>query len=170
MPKFTPSQKQEIKMLCEMIDLQAEIDQYIFKKHGLEGYHDIFSHMDFALIDEIGELNHELKPQWCWWKKPQPINRAKVLEELVDVVHFVLMDAICRIRCNDLVADFVSVIGIDDPEKAKGWSVLDFLPEHSQPGKALRLVPLSLGFTWPEVYEAYKKKNAVNRERAENGY
>lgn len=27
-----------------------------------------------------------------------------------------------------------------------------------------------LGFTWSEIYEAYKAKNAVNYERLKNGY
>ncbi len=27
-----------------------------------------------------------------------------------------------------------------------------------------------LGFTWPEIYQAYKNKNAVNYERLKNGY
>ena len=42
-----------------------------------------------AILDEIGELTHELKANWCWWKKTQaPVDNEKVLGELVDIWHF----------------------------------------------------------------------------------
>lgn len=44
-----------------------------------------------AYFDEFGELSHELKSKWNWWKKinPKPF-REKVLEEMSDVLHFYL--------------------------------------------------------------------------------
>ena len=39
-----------------------------------------------AMIDEIGEVLHEL--DYKWWKNSRPIEEAKLKEELVDVLHF----------------------------------------------------------------------------------
>lgn len=36
--------------------------------------------LNLAILDEIGELTHELKANWCWWKKSQaPVDNEKVL-------------------------------------------------------------------------------------------
>ena len=44
-----------------------------------------------AYLDELGELIHELKPLWCYWKKDnKPVNKRRVLEELSDCLHFAL--------------------------------------------------------------------------------
>ena len=34
-----------------------------------------------ASFDELGEVNHEMKAEWCYWKKSQePVNRDKLKE------------------------------------------------------------------------------------------
>ena len=45
-----------------------------------------------AYICELGELLQELKPRWNWWKTKNltPPDKAKVLEEMSDVLHFYL--------------------------------------------------------------------------------
>lgn len=44
-----------------------------------------------AYFDELGELTHEMKPNWNWWKiKNAPIDMPRVREELSDVLHFYL--------------------------------------------------------------------------------
>lgn len=166
----------DTNMLLEMINLQKSIDQRIFEKFGTS-YQEIDIHS--ALLDEIGELNHELKPTWCWWKEnPGEVDKNKVLEEFVDVVHFILMRAI---RTEDS--------GLDNAEKwyfTKGfidahwedensdhtYKLYDLLRPQSLEfcGRNLFCISRKLGFDWQEVYEEYKRKNAINFERQENGY
>lgn len=44
-----------------------------------------------SYFDELGELTHEMKPNWNWWKiKNAPIDIPRVREELSDVLHFYL--------------------------------------------------------------------------------
>lgn len=44
-----------------------------------------------AVLDEIGELNHELKYNWNWWKLTQSKpDKERILDELADVEHFLL--------------------------------------------------------------------------------
>ena len=59
----------------------------ILEEYGNEKY--TWDNLLHALFDELGELNHELKAKWCWWKKTQePVDREKLLEEYVDCIHF----------------------------------------------------------------------------------
>lgn len=39
-----------------------------------------------ALLVEMGELLSEVN--YKWWKDPKPVDRARVLEEMVDMLHF----------------------------------------------------------------------------------
>ena len=71
-----------------MLDMQRRLDDKVEEVHnctiGIEN-------LEMALLDEIGELTHELKYTWCWWKKTQaPVDKEKVLGELVDIWHFIL--------------------------------------------------------------------------------
>ena len=43
----------------------------------------------------LGELTHELKGDW-WKKSQKPVDRKRVLEELVDVYHFVMTSEMMR--------------------------------------------------------------------------
>ena len=146
--------------------------------YQLDGYGSISDEqMQSALLDEIGELNHELKGGWCWWKKTQKEpDRAKVLEEFVDVVHFVLMwtlrkDALEAGR--GVMTNFT--IGFENG-RADGYETVDYLAsllDDELPrlkGLMTKCLAKSLGFEWAEVYEAYKAKNAVNRQRIQDNY
>lgn len=79
----------DVELIKEMLQMQAKLDEAIMKEYGLEEIEE--EKLNMAILDEIGELTHELKANWCWWKKTQaPVDDARVLEELVDVWHFVL--------------------------------------------------------------------------------
>ncbi|MEW6661187.1 MAG: dUTPase [Bacillota bacterium] len=39
-----------------------------------------------AIIAELGELLNEVN--FKWWKNPKPLDREKIKEELVDILHF----------------------------------------------------------------------------------
>lgn len=164
----------ETAMLEDMIKLQKEVDQNIFEAHGMNGYDDIsIIDLNRAILDEIGELNHELKPNWCWWKKCQPVDKARVLEEFVDVIHFVLMRAIKSKQEKHLVNGFGCCSYV--PDECPSYSMLLSI-NLNDPGRMftdgciLSLVTEELGLTWPEVYEAYRAKNAINHQRVKEGY
>lgn len=79
----------EFELIKEMLHKQAELDKSIISAYGLKKITD--DKLAFAILDEVGELTHELKGDWCWWKKTQaPVDDKKVLGELIDVWHFVL--------------------------------------------------------------------------------
>lgn len=79
----------DIDLIKEMLQMQAKLDKAIMEEYGLEELDE--ENLRMAILDEVGELTHELKGNWCWWKKTQaPVDKEKVLGELVDVWHFVL--------------------------------------------------------------------------------
>lgn len=144
-----------LEQLKELLEMQRALDE---KKSYL------------ALIDEIGELTHELKGDWCWWKKTQaPVDREKVLEELVDVWHFVLSIENHSIydKCNSQIMnyDFKRLVKDVDYVEIAGDLVNSKIPLFY-----VMCLTYKLGFDFEDVYEAYKKKNAVNFERLRNGY
>lgn len=57
--------------------MQAKLDKAIMKEYGLIYIDE--TNLSFAILDEVGELTHELKGKWCWWKKTQPqVDEEKV--------------------------------------------------------------------------------------------
>lgn len=79
----------EYDLIKEMLQMQAKLDEAIMKEYGLDEIDE--EKLNMAILDEVGELTHELKANWCWWKKSQaPVDNEKVLGELVDIWHFIL--------------------------------------------------------------------------------
>jgi dimeric dUTPase (all-alpha-NTP-PPase superfamily) len=169
--------KKDVELIKEMLKMQAKLDEAIMKEYGLKEIDE--EKLSFAILDEVGELTHELKANWCWWKKTQaPVDKEKVLGELVDIWHFVLS---WQNNFNGgeegLLTDEQLMEKVDDNR----WSI-----EEYGSGIVIKLAELSsfslwkvepliaiteyLGFTIEQVYDAYCDKNKVNYQRLESGY
>ena len=156
--------------LKEMFDMQDALNKQIMKEKGLKEIN--IDDLNLALIDEIGELTHELKPTWCWWKiNVGEVDNDKVLEELVDCLHFAMTKRLM----------------IDSVDEEKASHILDFswrlfsstetVSELVVKASSIRnpLTPLlavgfKLGYSFEDMYDEYIKKNKVNYERLKNGY
>lgn len=167
----------DLRMIETMLKKQDELNSAIMKEFGLATISK--EQIDLATLDEIGEFTHELKGDWCWWKKSQePVNRNKALEELADIFHFVLIYELLYGKRKYLT----------DPEQYWG-SPCSYMPMVQMDigfgianalisilklvdGRLMYLLALSehLGFCLEEVYAAYMRKNAINMERLKNGY
>ena len=160
------------EQLKEMFQMQRTLNENILNEFGEEAMTE--EKLELAIIDELGELTHELKGNWCWWKKTQPpVDRKRVLEELVDVYHFVMTWEL-----------FQSPNGIDFIIKEYGYYIIRFgagvtgvlgnfigaVATNFEKLDALLDLTEMLGFTFDEVYQEYLNKNKVNYERLENGY
>ena len=158
--------------LKEMLTMQKALNEDILKEFGEDSMTE--EKLKLAIIDELGELTHELKGEWCWWKKTQPpVNRQRVLEELVDVYHFVMTWELTRKPYG--VKNILSSCNFHIEMFGKGVSgrLSDFIGDVSF--YAIKLAPLlelteKLGFTFDEVYQEYLNKNKINYERLKNGY
>lgn len=167
----------DIKLIKEMLQMQAKLDEAIMKEYGLTCIDE--EKLRFAIIDEVGELTHELKGNWCWWKKTQaPVDRKKVLGELVDIWHFVLswqnhfkdgeegmINARAVVRNSKRILNLI---------KTKEYRLSEELSDLVawELCKLERLIAITeyLGFTIEQVYEAYCDKNKINYQRLKEGY
>lgn len=154
------------EMINDMIKMQRALDEAIYKEHEVEFDEEKCL---LAMIDEIGEFNHEVKSTWCWWKKTQePIDRDKALEELVDIWHF----ALCLTyhyydRHKGEYELYEYKLGKEEKLTSLYRGVINvagFRLEY------LHSIGKRFGFSLEDVYEAYKKKNQVNYERLANNY
>lgn len=167
----------ELRMIETMLKKQDELNSAIMKEFGLTTISK--EQIDMATLDEIGEFTHELKGDWCWWKKTQAsVDDNKVLGELVDIWHFVLS---WQNNFNGgeegLLTDEQLMEKVDNSR----WTI-----EENRKGIVIKLADLSyfslrkvepliaitehLGFTIEQVYEAYCGKNKINYQRLKEGY
>lgn len=168
----------ELRMIETMLKKQDELNSAIMKEYGLTTISK--EQIDLATLDEIGEFTHELKGDWCWWKKSQePVDRNKVLEELADVFHFVLIYELLYGKRTYLTNseydqengqyNYSHMVQVDI-----GFGIANALITILKlvDSRLMYLLALSehLGFCLEEVYAAYMRKNAINMERLKNGY
>lgn len=166
----------EFELIKEMLPMQSKLDTSIMNAYGLTEINK--ENLKMAILDEVGELTHELKANWCWWKKTQaPVDDKKVLGELVDVWHFVLsyqnnfnygekgIENTCMVERNS--KKVLNLLKNNELSLAEAFSDLV-----SWEFKVERLIAITeyIGFTIEQVYFAYCGKNKINYQRLENGY
>ena len=161
----------DVKLIKEMLQMQSKLDEEIMKVHKLTEIKQ--EQLELAILDEIGELTHELKGSWCWWKFTQkPVNDEKVLGELVDIWHFVLSYTynFCDVRFTNI--DWMVERGINTCEQEGLACLLANIINAEYVNKLFYLIAVSmcLGFTIEDVYKAYCDKNKVNYKRLESRY
>lgn len=173
------------EMLQKMLKLQLEEDMKVHREFGITYEKLLDENLYFyALLDELGELNHELKSEWCWWKKNiSEADRAKVLEEFSDVTHFILSFCIAytfyrddrhisSIKLPELSEGFISDSRFPDTIISALFAInTPFLnPVGALLAKWQEMI-FVLGFDFEtEVYKPYIDKNAINQQRVEEGY
>lgn len=167
----------EYDLIKEMLQMQAKLDEAIMKEYGLDEIDG--EKLCFAILDEVGELTHELKANWCWWKKTQaPVDNDKVLGELVDIWHFILsfqnhfMSGEEGLRKEKVMIENVKqyVWGLKNLQKEFVYVLTDLPSFTDSKIEALIAITEYLGFSIEDVYKAYCEKNKVNYQRLKEGY
>jgi len=158
--------------LNRLMELQKELDKQIIEGRGLQG-RNLLPMRVLALQVEIAELAQEVSDAWKFWKSPKPRDQKKVLEELVDCLHFLLSIGLAIevdpyempykvYRRMDLIDQFHAMFdmaGIAYVPNQWHWTMSVYLGLCDM-----------LGFTWDEVERAYLAKNEINLARQEQGY
>lgn len=161
----------ELRMIETMLKKQDELNSAIMKEFGLTTISK--EQIDLATLDEIGEFTHELKGDWCWWKKTQaPVDNDKVLGELVDVWHFVLSYTYNYSDVRFTHLDWIVGKGINTcKQEGLACSLANIInAQYMDKLFYLIAVSLCLGFSIEDVYKAYCEKNKVNYQRLKEGY
>lgn len=160
----------ETEMVLEMLKMQEALDKSVIEEKNVNP---TLIQRRVALMDEVGELIHELKSDWCWWKDSQePINWQRVLEELVDVWHFALgieivKQTISRAFMNVYIQAVERQYTLGEVNVYKLLTGIKF--SYVCIGDIF-IITWALGFTIEQVFEEYKHKNQINYERLANGY
>ena len=68
--------------------LQDKFDSELAQKRGLENIsmEQWIQKETLAMLSELSELIDEVN--FKWWKNPKPVDKDKVKDELVDILHF----------------------------------------------------------------------------------
>ncbi|RHM59668.1 dUTP diphosphatase [Coprobacillus sp. AF33-1AC] len=162
------------EQLEEMFIMQKALNENILKEFGQDAMTE--QKLQLAILDELGELTHELKGDWCWWKKTQaPVDKQRVLEELVDVYHFVMTWEMLYIKEIKDILEFYyySLSTFGQSHNGYPYPLYIIITNVTASGRKLdALLKLTsfLNFTFDEVYQEYLKKNQINYERLKNGY
>lgn len=161
------------EMIEDMLERQKAYDAEVFKKHNVDYVSK--TQLESALFDELGELMHAQKSDWCWWKFTQePKDEAKVFEEYIDVVHFALMYEIkfgsgcyqyedIKWNYNKLKTD----LGFG---QAYAFSCVISLTRDDNVLAYVIALGLHMGFSLEKIYKEYIRKNEINKERLAKGY
>lgn len=159
----------------KLYDMQAKLDKYIEDNHRI-GKQGVFSKRLLALFVELGELANETRC-FKFWSTKQPSQKDVILEEYVDVLHFMLSLGLdTGLRYNpartvklttnkDTTTLFLELYQIctsfgDNPDLEKYNNMLD---TYLILGKALH-------FPEEEIEGMYFKKNDTNYQRQDEGY
>lgn len=167
----------DIELIRKMLKMQAKLDKAIMEEYGLEELDE--EKLNLAILDEIGELTHELKANWCWWKKTQaPVDKEKALGELVDIWHFALsyqnhfnygeegIKSAYMFKRNS--KNILNLLTTKEFKLSETFA--DLIALRCDKLETLIAITEYLGFTIEQVYEAYCGKNKINYQRLENGY
>lgn len=163
-----------INQLKELLEMQRVLDANIFSNKGIKQYPK--ENMQVALFVELGELMNELPTRFKHWKSSATDDRDKALVEYVDCLHFAL--SLANNEGESFNNDLCLSPDIYDYNSHE-ITLLSELPIHKLlknivqfEGNLSYLFGLGakLGFTWDEIYAAYKDKNTINYQRLKENY
>ena len=166
----------DLEKINEMIEMQKKLDSAIEQDKGIKYGESKYCYdgLSYAILDELGELNHELKGNWCWWKNTQELpDQKKVLGELVDVWHFVMSLHYHEVRSKIDLGVISNLMNFSSKSILR--LILDtvmmnrlYIDCHIM--ELLIAYSKKIGFSVSEIYEAYLEKNKENYNRIAEGY
>lgn len=158
---------------------QEKLDSSMRDTHGIKKQHwleNMTKEHTIALNVEKHEFINEAYQSWKYWKK-KPMNTALILEEAIDVIHFVILilnkPSINVEKTAKQTADWILTFEpLHDRNEVKD-AIYNLSDRPNHPRQVLTLVLQILdyyGFDVMDILRAYKEKNAKNFERIINNY
>lgn len=160
--------------LQKLVEMQRQLDQYIEEKRGIE--EDVFDRKVIALLVELGELANETR-SFKFWSDKGPSDKATIVEEYVDSIHFLLSIGIEKgldtqlttwpegDRAEDLNSAFLQAY-----ERILNFQHQSNFSNYSAIWESYAEIASLLGFTTEDVVNAYHAKNEINYTRQQTGY
>lgn len=165
--------EQDIKYLLEQ---QERLDHDIRKKLSINDAEWLEMHIehDIALRVEVAEFVNACYKSWKYWKS-KPMDRSQVLDEAIDIIHFVMLHHNKQYKLNLASTLLMGALGsahqFEDVSEVK--ETLHHILQYNSIFHLLKDVLVILDyydFDRKQIMEAYDKKNKVNFERLAEGY
>lgn len=166
----------DVELIRKMLQMQFKLDKAIMDEHKLDKIDE--KNLALAILDKVGKLTHELKSEWCWWKKTQTPVDKKILSELIHIWHFVLswqnhfnygeegiINTCAVVRNSKRILSLLKT-----KEYSLSENLSDLVAWESCKVENLIAITEYLGFTIEQVYQAYCEKNKVNYQRLKEWY
>ncbi|AYD41321.1 hypothetical protein D4Z93_12715 [Clostridium fermenticellae] len=160
--------------LPRLFEVQKNLDEHIRMNHNLEN-ESLLSKKVLALQVELAELANETRC-FKFWSNKRTSNRAAILKEFVDCLHFILTLGIEKKFADikdlesknpqyDIVGQFSNLyVDIND------FIVCSSKDHYITLFEDFLTLGESLGFSKEEIEEAYYDKNHINNQKQTVGY
>lgn len=162
---------------ARLFEMQAHLDALICESNGIQIAEHNSEHI-LATIVELAEVAQE-EQSFKYWKKNKEIDRAKLLEELSDVMHFIIsrgvqngirrissVENVVETKCDSVTEQMLYITEMllihRQNETTKG--------QYTSLFKAFIDLSEMFGFTWEELSDEYVRKNNVNLARQNQNY
>ena len=165
--------EQDIRYLLEQ---QERLDADIRKKFSINdtAWIEMDVEHDIALRVEVAEFVNACYKSWKYWKS-KPMDRSQILDEAIDVIHFVMLHYNKRFDLNFatelLVESLRSMDKVEDEfdVKERLHHTLRYDSRFHLFKEVLAILDF-YDFDRKQIMQAYKEKNEVNFERLAGGY
>ena len=155
--------------ITDMLELQYILE----KQYQFLNLSESITELQLEMVTEMGELLQATKGIWCKRIRHDiPYDKKHTLEELADCIHFALASVL---EMNQQLHMDWFEYPIDaqfELQHKKGINDLIEMYINQEYGclAAIFLIGDKFGFTFEEMYEAYKNKNKINLQRLKDGY
>lgn len=159
--------------LQKLFEMQKALDTFIETTQKIE--RDVYKEKGLALMVELAELANETRC-FKFWSTKGPSERAIILEEYVDSIHFILSLGLRK--------GFTSITEWPVVEEKRDLTeiflktqevILTFIQKPTEEGyqkiwQSYAIIAYNLGFSFEEIVHAYLEKNEENYKRQHTGY
>lgn len=151
--------------LNKMLATQAELDKFTLGRSGVKEYP--FNQIMLALRVELGELAQEWGEFKYWKKSRKETDKAALIEEWADCMHFTLSlhSNNAQMVCEEAVTGITNFY----IEEFDIYEMFDRAFVHHSLSILIAL-GLRMGFSDEELEQAYFSKNKKNWERMKGDY
>lgn len=159
----------ELKKLFKM---QRELDAFIEETQNIT--YDVFQEKGLALLVELAELANETRC-FKFWSTKGPSERAVILEEFVDSIHFLLSLGIMRSLTVEEWPEVeekaeLTPLFIETTVAATSFISMPTQESYDKLWYLYGKLAYNLSFTAEDILDAYLAKNEKNYERQRSGY
>lgn len=162
--------------LMLMFKTQRQYNELVLEKYNYNSDKYTVKNTKTALFDKLGELNHLLKSEWCWYKEPGYYDKAtrdELLIAYIDCICFILTMSIQILDLKTIRTDVKNLcLDIEDVYMKGSYFIgepfVDYVVSCMDPVMSssdlvnifakLLFLGYKLGFSFDDIYKAYNER------------